>query len=245
MTFSGSISDINNALNGLTFSPSAGYNGAASLQITTDDQGWSGSGGAQSDSDTLVITVNSLNPRITDVSASTPDGSYKAGDTITITTTFNQAVTVDTTGGTPTLLLETGLTDRIATYVSGSGSNTLTFSYTVQAGDLSADLDYQSTAALALNGATIQNATADNAVLTLPTQGTAGSLSANKALVVDGVRPTASILVDDTALAVGETATVTITFSEAVTGLTTADFIVANAASAICSPRTTSPTPLP
>ncbi len=228
MTFSGSISDINNALNGLTFSPTAGYNGAASLQITTDDQGWSGSGGAQSDSDMLVITVNSLNPRITDVSASTPDGSYKAGDTITITTTFNQAVTVDATGGTPTLLLETGLTDRIATYVSGSGSNTLTFSYTVQAGDLSADLDYQSTAALALNGATIQNATADNAVLTLPTQGTAGSLSANKALVVDGVRPTASILVDDTALAVGETATVTITFSEAVTGLTTADFIVAN-----------------
>jgi hypothetical protein len=54
------------------------------------------------------------------------------GDVITVTVTFDQSVTV--TGGTPTLLLETGLVDRNATYVSGSGSNILTFSYTVQAG---------------------------------------------------------------------------------------------------------------
>jgi hypothetical protein len=53
------------------------------------------------------------------------------GDVITVTVTFDQSVTV--TGGTPTLL-ETGLVDRNATYVSGSGSNILTFSYTVQAG---------------------------------------------------------------------------------------------------------------
>lgn len=192
VVFSGSITDINTALATLTYSPTSGYNGAAVLTITTSDLGSSGSGGTQTDTDTVNITVNSLNPRITDVSASTPDGSYKVGDTITINTTFNQAVTVDTTGGTPTLLLETGLTDRIATYVSGSGSNTLTFSYTVQAGDLSADLDYQSTAALSLNGAAIQNITADNAVLTLPTPGTAGSLAANEAIVIDGVAATVS-----------------------------------------------------
>ncbi|WP_313295010.1 putative Ig domain-containing protein, partial [Stutzerimonas nitrititolerans] len=192
LVFSGSITDINAALATLTYSPTSGYNGAAVLSITTSDLGSSGSGGTQTDTDNVNITVNSLNPRITDVSASTPDGSYKVGDTITITTTFNQAVTVDTTGGTPTLLLETGLTDRIATYVSGSGSNTLTFSYTVQPGDLSADLDYQSTAALSLNGATIQNITADNAVLTLPTPGTAGSLAANETIVIDGVAATVS-----------------------------------------------------
>ena len=192
LVFSGSITDINAALATLTYSPTSGYNGAAVLSITTSDLGSSGSGGTQTDTDNVNITVNSLNPRITDVSASTPDGSYKVGDTITITTTFNQAVTVDTTGDTPTLLLETGLTDRIATYVSGSGSNTLTFSYTVQPGDLSADLDYQSTAALSLNGATIQNITADNAVLTLPTPGTAGSLAANETIVIDGVAATVS-----------------------------------------------------
>ncbi|MFG0721243.1 Ig-like domain-containing protein [Pseudomonas sp. GLN_6] len=229
LTFAGSLADINNALNGLTFSPTGGYNGPASLQITSDDLGSSGSGGAQTDTDTLTITVNSLNPRITSVSSSTADGTYKVGDTITITTTFSEAVTVDTTGGIPSLLLETGSIDRIATYVSGSGSNTLTFSYTVQAGDISADLDYQSTAALGLNGATIRGATSNDAVLTLPTVGTGGSLSANKALVVDGLRPAAtSITLSDTALRIGETATVTVTFNEQISGLDIADFSVAN-----------------
>lgn len=192
ITFSGSIADINNALNGLIFSPNGGYNGPASLQITSNDLGSSGSGGAQTDTDTLTITVNSLNPRITSVSSSTADGTYKVGDTITITTTFSEAVTVDTTGGIPSLLLETGSIDRIATYVSGSGSNTLTFSYTVQAGDISADLDYPSTAALGLNGATIRGATSNDAVLTLPTMGNAGSLGANKDIAIDGVAATVS-----------------------------------------------------
>ncbi|MFN9528923.1 MAG: Ig-like domain-containing protein [Pseudomonadaceae bacterium] len=228
MTFSGSISDINNALNGLVFTPTGGYNGAASIQISTNDQGWSGSGGAQTDTDTVSITVNSLNPRITDVSAGTADGIYKVGDTITITATFSEAVTVDTTGGIPTLLLETGSVDRLATYLSGSGGNTLTFSYVVQAGDLSVDLDYQSTAALNLNGSTIRGATANDAILTLAAPGAAGSLGANKALVVDGVRPAATnITLSDTALSIGETATVTITFAERVVGLDTADFTVA------------------
>ncbi|MEZ2772184.1 Ig-like domain-containing protein, partial [Comamonas jiangduensis] len=45
---------------------------------------------------------------------------------------------------------------------------------------------------------------------------------------IDTQRPTASIVVTDTALKAGQTTTVTITFSEAVTGLTTADFSVAN-----------------
>ena len=41
--------------------PRPNYNGAASLQITTNDQGNSGSGGALSDSDTVNITVNAVN----------------------------------------------------------------------------------------------------------------------------------------------------------------------------------------
>ena len=45
---------------------------------------------------------------------------------------------------------------------------------------------------------------------------------------VDTLRPTASIVVTDTSLIVDETSTVTITFSEAVTGLTTTDLSVAN-----------------
>ncbi len=188
VTFQGTLADINIALNGLTFIPTAGYNGAASLQITSDDLGLTGPGGNQTDSDTLAITVNPNNPVVTGVSAS--DGSYGVGTTVNLTLTFSQAVNVDTTGGTPTLLLETGSIDRNATYVSGSGSNTLTFSYIVQAGDVSADLDYASGSALALNGATIQSTTGDQAILTLPTPGTANSLGANNNLVIDGVAAT-------------------------------------------------------
>lgn len=219
MTFAGSIADINNALNGLGFSPTGGYNGPAILQITTNDLGSSGSGGAQTDTDTVSITVNSLNPRITNVSAGTADSIYKVGDTITITATFSEAVTVDTTGGIPTLLLETGSVDRLATYISGSGGNTLTFIYTVQPGDLSADLNYQSTAALSLNGASIRGATANDAVLTLPSLGAANSLAGNKAIIIDGVAATissVSVPADGTYVA-GQNLDFTVNLSESVT----------------------------
>ena len=46
---------------------------------------------------------------------------------MTLTLDMSEAVTVNT-GGTPTLTLNDGGT---ATYISGSGTNALTFSYTV------------------------------------------------------------------------------------------------------------------
>jgi CSLREA domain-containing protein len=57
MTFTGNIASVNAALAGLVFKPNAGFDGAASLQITTDDQGLSGAGGARSDTDSVSITV--------------------------------------------------------------------------------------------------------------------------------------------------------------------------------------------
>jgi hypothetical protein len=77
-------------------------------------------------------------------------------------------------------------------YASGGGTSALTFTYTVQAGDTSSDLDYVSTTSLALNGGTIKDLAANNAVLTLPAPGAAGSLGANKAIVIDTAAPTAS-----------------------------------------------------
>src|SRR5207247_1341284 len=61
MTFTGTIANINTALAGLSFGPTANFNGAASLQIVTNDQGNTGSGGALSDTDTVTITVNAVN----------------------------------------------------------------------------------------------------------------------------------------------------------------------------------------
>ncbi|HKQ99611.1 MAG TPA: Calx-beta domain-containing protein, partial [Pyrinomonadaceae bacterium] len=57
MTFTGTIANINAALNGLVFAPPPAYDGAASIQIVTNDQGNTGSGGALSDTDTVNITV--------------------------------------------------------------------------------------------------------------------------------------------------------------------------------------------
>ncbi|WP_157716596.1 hypothetical protein, partial [Roseivirga ehrenbergii] len=81
-------------------------------------------------------------------------------------------------------------TDRTVNYASGSGSTTLTFNYTVQSGDVNADLDYVATNSLTLNSGTIKDASGSNdATLTLATPGAANSLGANKAIVIDGVAP--------------------------------------------------------
>ncbi|MDH4152735.1 MAG: tandem-95 repeat protein, partial [Nitrospira sp.] len=64
MTFTGTVSDINAALNGMTFVSAADFTGAASLQIVTNDLGNSGSGGSLSDSDAVNITVREVDKSI-------------------------------------------------------------------------------------------------------------------------------------------------------------------------------------
>jgi CSLREA domain-containing protein len=60
MTFSGTLASINAALQGLTFNPTPGYNGPATLQIISNDQGNTGSGGPMSDADTVNINVQQI-----------------------------------------------------------------------------------------------------------------------------------------------------------------------------------------
>jgi hypothetical protein len=57
VSFMGTLTAVNAALNGLSFKPASGFSGAASLQLVTDDQGHNGSGGALSDTDSINITV--------------------------------------------------------------------------------------------------------------------------------------------------------------------------------------------
>ena len=92
-------------------------------------------------SDSARIVVDGTNPTISGVTSSTSNGTYKVGDVINLAVAFSESADVDTTGGTPTLELETGSTNQTATYSSGTGSSTLVFSYTVQAGDTATDLD--------------------------------------------------------------------------------------------------------
>lgn len=159
-----------------------------------------------------TYTIDNTGPAVTSVSASTANGTYKVGDTIAITVTFNDTVAVT---GSPTLALNSGGT---AIYASGTGTNTLTFNYTVGAGNAAADLDYSATSSLALSGGTIKDTVGNNATLTLPTVGGGSSLGGQKNIVVDGVAPTlASATVPSNGTYVsGQNLDFTVTYSEAV-----------------------------
>jgi len=161
------------ALNGGTIKNAAG---TVNATLTLPTPGAAGSLGYNK-----AIVLSTL--AVTNVSSTAANGTYTTGFVIPVTITFNETVTVV---GTPQLTLETGAIDRVVNYSSGSGTATLTFNYTVQAGDTSADLNYKATTSLVLNGGTIRNATLIDAILTLPTPGAAGSLGYNKAIVIVG-----------------------------------------------------------
>ncbi|MGB3490687.1 MAG: alkaline phosphatase family protein, partial [Xanthobacteraceae bacterium] len=110
------------------------------------------------------------------------NGDLNAGKLVSLTVNFSTAVTVNTSGGMPTLALNDGGT---ASYTGGSGSTALTFSYTVAAGQNTADLIVSS---LNLNGATIHDGNANAVNLT-------GALNANPAgtLQIDTNAPTIAI----------------------------------------------------
>jgi hypothetical protein len=110
------------------------------------------------------------------------NGDLNAGHVVTLTVAVSEDVTV--AGGTPTLTLNDG---GNATYTGGSGTNVLTFSYTVAAG--------QNTPALAvtavnLNGATITDDNGNNAVVT-------GTLMIAGTLQIDTTTPAAPVISND------------------------------------------------
>lgn len=125
------------------------------------------------------VQIDAQPPIVHNVTSLKSDGVYKAGEQIDILVRFSEAVNVT---GTPQLELETGTADRKVNYSSGSGTDALTFSYTVQPGDVSPDLDYKATGSL--TGGTIRDAMLNNAVRTLPSPGTPGSLADNKTFVL-------------------------------------------------------------
>ena len=67
MTFTGTLSNINAALAGLSYAPDANYHGADTLTLVTSDLGNTGLGGALSDTNAVAITVNAVNDSPTGV----------------------------------------------------------------------------------------------------------------------------------------------------------------------------------
>ena len=151
--------------------------------------------------------IDTTTPTISSLAESPVSGDLNAGKTVTLTLDMSEVVTVNTTGGTPTLTLNDGGT---ATYISGSGSNALTFSYTVAAGQNTPDL---METAVNLNGATIQDGAGNTANLSL-----AGLNQGSPQ--IDTTAPTISSITESPAsgdLNAGNTVTLTLNLSEAVT----------------------------
>ena len=134
-----------------------------------------------------------------------PAKTYRIGDTIGIDVTFAEAVTVDVTGGAPTLALEIGAARRKAAYVRGSGSAVLTFeAAAVALGEEDTDGIAVAANGLAVpSGSSIVNTGGDREAAILR-----HGRYHDPAYKVDGVLPTAT-----GAAAAGPT--VTVTWSEA------------------------------
>lgn len=62
-------------------------------------------------------------------------GTYAVGDILPLIATFTDVVTVNTTGGTPSVDVNLNTNTRTFTYASGSATNQLTFNYTLVSGD--------------------------------------------------------------------------------------------------------------
>ncbi len=151
--------------------------------------------------------IDTTAPVISSITETPSSGDLNAGKTVAYTITMSEVVTVNTTGGTPTLSLNDGGT---ATYVSGSGTNALTFSYTVLTGQNTPDL---MVAAVNLNGAAVQDGAGNSANLSL-TGLTQGSPQ------IDTTTPTIASVVESSSsgdLDAGKIVTLTINLSEAVT----------------------------
>jgi len=162
---------------------------ALNLAGVRDAAGNSGAGSASSG-------AYAIDPGVLSTSISLSDSLLGIGESATVTVGFSQAVSgfgledIAAPGG-----VLSGLT-------SGDGGKTWTATFTPQA-------DANSSGNLI---------TVNNSGVTMGNGKAGAGVSASQPFAIDTVRPQAAIALSDTALSQGETATVTVTFTEAVTG---------------------------
>lgn len=152
------------------------------------------------------IIIDTTAPTISSITAVEADGTYGSG-TIDIEVTFAETVVAT---GASNITLDTGDT---VTYSSGSPGTTLTFTYTIGAGDNSADLAVTAIATTAITDTALN--VLDN---TMPTG--VDLLEGAKDIVVDTTVPTISSITAveaDGTYGLNETIDIEVTFSESVT----------------------------
>ncbi len=187
-----------------TFTPNVGVNDATNViglanTGIADLAGNAGSGTTNSNN----YTIDTVVPTATIIIA---DNSLKIGETSLVTITFSEAVTGFTNAD---LTIANGTLTAVSSS-DGGITWTATFTPTSNIND--------ATNLIVLDNTGVQN---------LSGNAGSGTTDSNN-YAIDTVRPTATIVVADTALGIGQTSLVTITFSEAVTGFTNADLTIAN-----------------
>ena len=179
MTFTGTLANINSALVRVDYLGNANYSGADTLNISVDDQGNTGAGGAKTHSGTVAITVAAANdaPILT-----VPSAQSVNEDTLLSVTGISIAdvdaatgavkITMSAAQGRLTLAQVTGLTFSVG---DGTSDAAMTFTGTVANVNLAlARVDYLGNANY--NGT-------DTLSITVDDQGNTGS---------GGARPTVS-----------------------------------------------------
>jgi hypothetical protein len=92
-------------------------------------------------------------------------GVYQFGTNLDLIVNYDKAITVNTTGGTPRLVLNIGGQTQYANYLSGSGTSALTFRYTVS--NLDNDNDGIAVTDLSYNGGDMTDVDGFNVAMTL------------------------------------------------------------------------------
>ena len=186
----------------LTATPGASHTGnVITLNNTAVSDGAGNAGSGTTNSNTYA--VDTARPNATVVFANTNLG---IGQTSLVTITFSEAVTGFTNAD---LIVSNGTLSAVS---SNDGGTTWTATFTPTASIVSAS-----------NHITLDNSGVQDVA------GNAGSgTTTSNNVAIDGVRPTATVVVASSTLAIGQTSQVTVTFSEAVVGFTNADLTVAN-----------------
>ena len=125
-------------------------------------------------------------PNVVSVTSSLADGQYGVGSEIDVVIEFDQPVTAS---GNILLRLETNNEQKFAELTSNS-DNQIYFTYQVQEGDATPDLDYFDQKSLLVNGGMLRSLSGKDALPDLPTPGDEGSLSLNKTIVIETAVPT-------------------------------------------------------
>ena len=179
------------------------------IAVVTDKAGNESPVGSESNNE---ITIDQTAPTIANIGSTTSDGYVIPTNTVNITVTYSEAVTL--AGGNLQIVLETGTTDEIVTITTINSSLTAQGTYTVQEGNSSGDLTVKS---FALTAGSLRDAAGNPASMSLPT---GSNLADNKNIQVDGILPTILSITSDTNdgdYAIGDEINVIVTFSEDVT----------------------------